>query len=111
MTHKFEVSGLDAAWQPVPQGKAGSESAAVPTERGELPHRLAKWKGAPGLYERPNGMPWSETFVVYAGRGQLRCATEVVDLVPGVVVELRKGAPYVMDIHETLEKFAVITTG
>jgi uncharacterized cupin superfamily protein len=108
MTHKFEVSGIHVDWRPIP-GSATTASSPVPTEHGQSPYRLAKWKGEPGVYERPNGMPWSETFVVYAGRGQLRSPGEVVQLVPGVVVALRKGEPYVLEIEATLEKFAVIT--
>lgn len=55
-------------------------------------------------------MPWSETFVVYRGRGEVRFADRVIELHPGVVVELRQGEPYVLVIDEALEKFAVITT-
>jgi hypothetical protein len=32
-----------------------------------------------------------------------------VELAPGVAVDLRKGAPYVLEIDTPLEKFAVIT--
>lgn len=108
MTAKFELSGAEVAWQPIPQGP-GTASSPVPSARGQQPHRLAKWKGEPGTYERPKGMPWSETFVVYAGRGKLRAPGEEVDLVPGVVIELRKGEPYTLEITEALEKFAVVT--
>lgn len=108
-TKPFLVSGAAVDWNPIAAGP-GTASAPVATDRGQKPYRLAKWKGAPGTYERPNGMPWSETFVVYAGRGLLRAGDERVDLAPGVVVELRKGEPYVLEITETLEKFAVVTT-
>ncbi|MGE4240553.1 cupin domain-containing protein [Ramlibacter sp.] len=110
MTSKFEMSGATVTWNPIPQGTAGTFSAPVPTERGKQPYRLAKWKGEPGKYDRPAGMPWSETFVVYKGRGRVRDGDEVVEFSPGVVIELRKGVPYVLEIDETLEKFAVITT-
>jgi uncharacterized cupin superfamily protein len=108
MTHPFEVSAATVTWQPIAP-TPGTASAPVPTDRGQQPYRLAKWKGEPGVYARDSGMPWSETFVVYAGRGRLRGGQETVELVPGVVVELRKGVPYVLEITETLEKFAVVT--
>ncbi len=106
--HKFQASGTTVPWEPIPQGP-GTASATVPTDRGREPYRLAKWKAEPGTYARPNGMPWSETFVVYAGRGRLRSENETVDLVPGVVIDVRKGVPYVLEIEETLEKVAVVT--
>ena len=84
-------------------------SAPVETTRGASPYRLAKWKGEPGSYDRPAGMPWDETFVVYKGRGRLRFADVVVELEPGVVAELKKGVPYVFEIDEMLEKFAIVT--
>lgn len=108
MTHRFGISGTDPAWNPIPQSP-GTASTPVPTDRGQQPYRLAKWKAEPGIYERPQGMGWNETFVVYAGRGRLRTPEETVELLPGVAVDLRKGAPYVLEIDEPLEKFAVIT--
>jgi mannose-6-phosphate isomerase-like protein (cupin superfamily) len=54
-------------------------------------------------------MRWSETFVVYKGRGRLRTQGEAVELAPGVVIDVRKGVPYVLEIFETLEKVAVVT--
>lgn len=104
------VDGDDTMWQPIPGGAQGTWSSAVPTDRGDRPHRLAKWKGAPGVYERPTGMPWTETFVVYRGRGSARFAHRTVALYPGAVVTLKQGEPYVLTIDDTLEKFAVITT-
>lgn len=104
------VDGDDTVWQPVPGGAEGTWSSALATDRGNQPYRLAKWKGAPGVYERPTGMPWSETFVVYRGRGTVRFTHRSIDLCPGVVVNLNQREPYVLVIDETLEKFAVITT-
>jgi uncharacterized cupin superfamily protein len=108
MTHKFEASGTAVPWDPIPQAP-GTSRATVPTDRGRKPYRIAKWKAEPGTYPRPEGMSWSETFVVYAGRGRLRSANETVELVPGVVIDVRKGVPYVLEIEETLEKVAVVT--
>ncbi|MCC7060093.1 MAG: hypothetical protein IT508_07645 [Burkholderiaceae bacterium] len=104
------VDGDGTAWQPVPGGARGTWSSTVPTDRADQPYRLAKWKGDPGIYDRPTGMPWSETFVVYRGRGTVRFSRGSIDLHPGVVVNLDRGEPYVLTIGETLEKFAVITT-
>lgn len=104
------MDGDDTVWQPIPGGSEGTWSSAVPTERGNQPYRLAKWKGAPGVYDRPSGMPWTETFVVYRGRGSARFASGSIELRPGAVVTLHQGEPYVLTIDETLEKFAVITT-
>lgn len=108
MTHKFEASPATVAWEPIPTDP-GTSKCPVATDRGNQPFRLSKWRGEPGTYERPGGMPWSETYVVFQGRGQLRSADEVVDLAPGVVIDIRQGVPYTMVIHETIEKFAVIT--
>jgi uncharacterized cupin superfamily protein len=108
MTHKFEASGNAVAWESIPQAP-GTARATVPTDRGREPYRLAKWKAEPGTYERPEGMRWSETFVVYKGRGRLRTQGEAVELAPGVVIDVRKGVPYVLEIFETLEKVAVVT--
>lgn len=108
MTHSFEASGSSIAWEPIAK-EAGTARATVPTDRGREPFRLAKWKAEPGTYERPTGSPWSETFVVYKGRGRLRSEGETVELAPGVVIDVRKGVPYVLEIFETLEKVAVIT--
>ncbi len=106
----YELSGTGVPWKPVPGSAPGTSfSHALPSERGTLPYRMAKWKGEPGVYDRPTGMPWSEVFVVYTGRGRLRFGDSVVELRPGVVAELRKGVPYVFEIDEALEKFAVIT--
>lgn len=110
MTHRFEASGEAVAWDPIPNAP-GTSRAGVPTDRGREPYRLAKWKAEPGTYERPTGMSWSETFVVYKGRGRLRTGHETVDLAPGVVIDVRKGEPYVLEIFETLEKVAVVTLG
>lgn len=103
------IDGDDDAWQPIPGGSKGTMSLAVATDRGHTPFRLAKWKGAQGVYERPTGMPWSETFVVYRGRGKVRFSHGTIDLHPGVVVNLNQGEPYVLTIDEPLEKFAVIS--
>ena len=108
MTHRFALSGTDPAWTPIAQAP-GTASTPVPTDRAQQPFRLAKWKAEPGIYDRPNGMNWSETFVVYSGRGRLRTTGETVELAPGVAIDLRKGAPYVLEIDTPLEKFAVIT--
>jgi uncharacterized cupin superfamily protein len=108
MTHKFEASAASVPWEPIAQAP-GTSRATVPTDRGREPYRLAKWKAEPGTYERPTGMTWSETFVVYKGRGRLRTQGETVDLSPGVVIDVRKGVPYVLEIFETLEKVAVVT--
>ena len=108
MNHRFEASGTAVAWEPIPNAPA-TVRATVPTDRGREPYRLAKWKAEPGTYERPTGMTWSETFVVYKGRGRLRSEGETVELAPGVVIDVRKGVPYVLEIFETLEKVAVIT--
>lgn len=96
-------------WQPVPGSSEATWSSPVSTDRGNRAYRLAKWKGAPGVYERPAGMPWSETFVVYRGRGRINFADRSLDLYPGAVVNLNQGERYVLLIDETLEKFAVIT--
>lgn len=104
------IDGDRTVWQPIPGGAGGTWSSAVPTDRGDQPYRLAKWRGAPGVYDRPAGMPWSETFVVYRGQGTVRFSHGSIDLYPGAVVTLNQGEPYVLTIGETLEKFAVITT-
>jgi uncharacterized cupin superfamily protein len=108
MRDKFEASGNAVIWEPIPQA-AGTSRATVPTDRGREPYRVAKWKAEPGTYERPTGMSWSETFVVYKGRGRLRAQGETVELAPGVVIDVRKGVPYVLEIFETLEKVAIVT--
>ncbi len=108
MNHTFLLSGATVDWRPIAQGP-GTSSSAVTAERGAQAHRLARWRAEPGRYERPNGMPWSEVFVVYAGSGRLRYADGVVALLPGVVIDLKKGVPYVLEIDHALEKFAVIT--
>ena len=107
-THKFEASGSSVAWEAIPPAP-GTARSTVPTDRGREPYRLAKWKADPGTYERPEGSPWSETFVVYKGRGRLRAEGETVELAPGVVIDVRQGVPYVLEILETLEKVAVVT--
>lgn len=95
-------------WNPIPHGD-GTWSSPVACSRTDQPYRLAKWKAVPGVYERPSGMPWSETFAVYKGRGSVRFGNETIELKPGVVVNLAQGEPYVLTIDEALEKFAVIT--
>ncbi|MCC6608129.1 MAG: hypothetical protein IT515_00450 [Burkholderiales bacterium] len=108
MDHNFLLSGSAVDWRPIAQGP-GTSSAPITAERGAQPYRLAKWRAEPGTYERPQGMPWSEVFVVYAGSGRLRYAEGVVDLVPGVVIDVRKGVPYVLEIDRALEKLGIIT--
>ncbi|TWT01175.1 cupin domain-containing protein [Reyranella sp. CPCC 100927] len=78
-------------------------------DRGDRPHRIAAWRGEPGTYRRDGGMPWSETFVVYKGKGRITVGDDVIDLFPGAIVDLPVGKPYVMEIVETVEKMAVIT--
>ncbi|TFY96971.1 hypothetical protein [Ramlibacter rhizophilus] len=110
MTHQFQASSQAVEWRPIPQG-LGTASAPIPTERGQQAFRLAKWRAEPGTYARPEGMGWSETFVVYAGRGVLRAEGQTVALLPGVVIDVKKGVPYELEILEALEKFAVVTLG
>jgi uncharacterized cupin superfamily protein len=102
----FDLSGSDQQWKTM---AAATFSQPVPTTRGATPHRIAKWKGEPGTYDRPNGMPWSEVFVVYSGSGRIRFADGEVVLCAGTVIDLQKGVPYVLEIEQTLEKFAVIS--
>lgn len=110
MSTGFDLGGSAPNWKPTAAGSAGTYAQALATPRGETPYRLAKWKGEPGSYERPAGMPWSEVFVAYRGRGRIRFETgQTVQIVPGAVIDLPKGVPYVLDIEETLEKMAVIT--
>jgi mannose-6-phosphate isomerase-like protein (cupin superfamily) len=95
---------------PAPAGQpVRSFSARIPTRHEQVPHRIATWRGLPGHYERPTGMPWSETFVVYSGSGVIQVDGRTITLAPGAIVTLPKGAPYVMEITTTLEKMAVIT--
>ena len=108
MTHRFEASASTIAWEPITQAP-GTSRATVPTDRGREPYRLAKWKAEPGSYPRPTGMPWSETYVVYKGRGRLTSERESVDLSPGTVIDIVQGVPYTLEIFETLEKVAVVT--
>ena len=108
MTHKFEASPATIDWEPIAE-RAGTERATVPTDRGREPYRLSKWKAEPGTYPRPTGMVWSETFIVYKGRGVLRAEGQTVELSPGVVIDVRKGVPYTLEITETLEKVAIVT--
>ena len=94
---------------PAPAGQpVRSFSARIATGHEQQPHRIATWRGLPGRYERPSGMPWSETFVVYSGSGVIRFGGESITLKPGAVVILPRGVAYVMDITTTLEKMAVI---
>ncbi len=104
----YDLSGSEGAWKQPPAGGAGTFAQPIPTERGEQPYRLAKWRGEPGTYDRQNGMPWDEIFVVYKGRGRVRMHGSVSEIGPGSVIELRKGVPYILEIDETLEKMAVI---
>jgi len=105
----YELSGPSAAWAPTAGGGSGTFSDTIQTDRGQAPYRLAKWRGEPGIYDRPGGMPWSEVFVVYTGKGRVRFNDETVELSPGVTVDLQKGVPYVFEIDEAIEKVAVIT--
>lgn len=100
----------DEAWQPISVVDEPVRAFAHRLQNGREngPHRIALWRGLPGTYRRAAGMPWSETFVVYKGRGTITIGTETVDLAPGVVIDLAAGAPYVMTIEATLEKMAVI---
>ena len=108
MNHRFEASAGAIAWEPIAQAP-GTSRATVPTERGREPYRLAKWKAEPGTYPRPGGMTWSETFVVYKGRGRLKSEKETVELSPGTVIDIVQGVPYTLEVFETLEKVAVVT--
>jgi uncharacterized cupin superfamily protein len=108
MNHRFEASASAIAWEPITQAP-GTSRATVPSERGREPYRLAKWKAEPGTYARPTGMTWSETFVVYKGRGRLKSDKETVELAPGTVIDIVQGVPYTLEVFETLEKVAVIT--
>jgi quercetin dioxygenase-like cupin family protein len=108
MNPKFEASGAATPWEPIPT-EAGTSKFPIATDRGTKPYRLSKWRGEPGTYERPKGMPWSETYVVFKGRGRLRTESEDFELAPGVVVDIRKGVPYTMVIEEAIEKFAIVT--
>jgi uncharacterized cupin superfamily protein len=108
MNHRFEASASTIDWELIAQAP-GTSRATVPTNRGREPYRLAKWKAEPGTYARPTGMTWSETFVVYKGRGRLKSEKETVELSPGTVIDLVQGMPYTLEIFETLEKMAVIT--
>jgi uncharacterized cupin superfamily protein len=104
----FDLSGSENAWKQPIVGSAGNFVQPVPTERGKEPYRLVKWKGEPGSYERPSGMPWNEIFVVYKGVGRIRMSEQTVNISAGSIIELRKGIPYVLEIDETLEKMSVI---
>jgi uncharacterized cupin superfamily protein len=100
------------AWTAIP-APAGQPlrtfSCRIATGHEQEPHRVSTWRGLPGRYDRATGMPWSETFVVYRGSGSISFEGTTIELVPGVVVSLPQGAPYVMEITDTLEKMAVIT--
>jgi uncharacterized cupin superfamily protein len=107
-----DLSPSPDAWAaiPAPAGQpVRTFSYRIATGHEQQPHRVATWRGLPGRYDRVTGMPWSETFVVYAGRGSISFEGKTIELVPGVVVQLPRGAPYVMEITATLEKMAVIT--
>lgn len=106
--HKFVLGNTNDTWIPIDQSP-GTASVQLQAQRGSQPFRLTKWRGAPGIYERPYGSDRSETFVVYAGSGFLLTAEETVRLAPGVVIDVKKGVPYVLEIIERLEKFAVIS--
>jgi uncharacterized cupin superfamily protein len=112
MREVADLSPSPDAWAaiPAPAGQpVRTFSCRIATGYEQQPHRVATWRGLPGHYERATGMPWSETFVVYRGSGSISFDGKTIELVPGVVVILPKGAPYVMEITETLEKMAVIT--
>jgi len=100
-------------WNPIPgaadpqQGRTSAHRFSGGRE--DRPYRLATWRGEPGVYRRDTGMPWSETFVVYKGRGRITAGSEVIELVAGAIVDLPVGKPYVMEIFDTIEKMAVIT--
>jgi uncharacterized cupin superfamily protein len=107
-TANFDLSGSESAWKQPAVGTAGNFAQPVPTDRGAQPYRLAKWKGQPGSYDRPSGMPWDEIFVVYKGLGRVTMNDKTVEISAGTIIELRKGVPYVLEIYETIEKMAVI---
>jgi uncharacterized cupin superfamily protein len=95
---------------PAPSGQpVRTFSCRIPTGQEAQPHRVATWRGLPGRYERATGMPWTETFVVYQGTGTISFGGRTIAMSPGVIVQLPRGAPYVMEITATLEKMAVIT--
>lgn len=104
----FDLTGSDEAWRNIVPGSSTSQAQSISTDRGTQPYRLAKWRGEPGVYDRPNGMPWSEIFVIYKGSGKITIDDKLVSLHPGSVIELVKGKAYVMEITETIEKMAVI---
>lgn len=108
MTEKWNLTPSADAWKTAGQD-ARAFSSKVSSGREQQPYRLSTWRGAPGRYERPKGMPWSETFVVYTGEGSIQCSEGLIELKPGTIVNLRVGEPYVMEITKTLEKMAVVT--
>jgi len=110
MTQSWNLTPAEDSWKPAGQA-ANAFSSPVADGREHLPRRIATWRGLPGRYDRPQGMPWSETFVVYDGTGVLRHDDETIDLKPGTIVNLRQGQAYVMEIFTTLEKMAVIWDG
>jgi uncharacterized cupin superfamily protein len=112
MTEIADLSPSPEQWNAIaaPAGQpVRSFSSRIASDFEQQPHRISTWRGLPGRYERVTGMPWTETFVVYGGSGTIRFGGTTIDLGPGVIVRLPKGAPYVMEITATLEKMAVIT--
>jgi len=112
MPESFNLSPPEDSWKAATAGGDAPGqvfSSRVTTGREQQPHRIGAWRGMPGRYERPNGMPWSETFVVYKGTGTITFQDETFALAPGSIVNLRKGVPYVLEIASVLEKMAVIT--
>jgi len=108
VSEKWNLTPSEDSWKPAGTD-ARAFSAGFSSGREQQPYRLARWRGLPGRYERPKGMPWSETFVVYAGAGSIQCSEGLIELKPGTIINLRVGEPYVLEITQTLEKMAVIT--
>ena len=102
------IGSGSSQWQPTPDGNPGTFWKPVSLDTIQAPYRAALWRGVAGKYDRPRGMPWSEVFTVSAGKGRVRFESEVVEMAPGVTIELRKGVPYIFEIDEQLEKFAII---
>ncbi len=108
MIEKWDLTPSEDSWKPAGTDPRAS-STGFSSGREQQPYRMAMWRAVPGRYERPKGMPWSETFVVYTGTGSIECAEGRIDLKPGTIVNLRVGEPYVLTITQALEKMAVIT--
>lgn len=112
MTEIADLSPSPEQWNAIaaPAGQpVRTFSSRIASDYEQQPHRISTWRGLPGRYERPTGMPWTETFVVYTGSGSISFKGTTITLAPGVIVRLPKGAPYVMEITATMEKMAVIT--